>query len=573
MAIPTIAQVQSDLSTIFTSLSQTKHFTAEFEPDLQLEYRGEVFRMEASLNACRQKAALLFANRQGPDGLQLEAIQVNIANAGDVLEELNHNLKLASSLIERKETPDSEFLQGLRRQLAADSKINQGNRSAIQSLLGRASTVLQPNAPVPAPLPLQQSNAQTIQKQDQAFKLTEFKDKWKDLCTKNLTADPEKDFQTILEFYVKLKRNLSSIQFVCRDIQAEAEAFMSTVQGALQVPIQKQQKMESSGNAQFKLLKDAISAAQADALNTDPNPNKASQNVEAAFAKLSEDEKKQLLTSLEEVLHKKGVLAADKHLRPELLNRKFLIWHLSYTERLAAVEALLQNKPVAAQSISERMLEQVKQATAPIPQTPVKQATTPTPQAPQMAQAVQPPPGRCNSENVIATIDAIQELQPILSLLGENSSMLDMQEALQRLFIESSKGTFVFNGQTRSVEEQSHFHIYWIHKNEKPDQMVQDPEYGKNAMNGVIFATNVERRRAISRTIMELVLAAGILAYETGIAGNDIDLNAVLQNLPKDRRDMLPHEDIIQILGNPSYSAAMNLKILRETIRLHWKEE
>ena len=57
-----------------------------------------------------------------------------------------------------------------------------------------------------------------------------------------------------------------------------------------------------------------------------------------------------------------------------------------------------------------------------------------------------------------------------------------------------------------SVADRPCFHLYFIHKNESPDLLVNDMQYGNKAMAGVFPATNEERTRAVQRTIVELVL-------------------------------------------------------------------
>ncbi len=225
-------------------------------------------------------------------------------------------------------------------------------------------------------------------------------------------------------------------------------------------------------------------------------------SVQSAFLLLDESEKLAFLNSVSAKLIERK--SRQLNLPASFLKQPLSIWPGSYEDKLNALLAILPSSSSQAQPVivitkkSEEMQKRMVEATSMITQITINSSNTIT---------------NSNMGNMVidsTIMNDIEELQALLQYLQETGSYRDLQMALEGLmFIESKsqKCTFKISGNVPSlIADRPCFHLYFIHKNESPQNLVNDDRYGNNAMCGVLPALNSERKRAIERTIVEMAL-------------------------------------------------------------------
>lgn len=311
-------------------------------------------------------------------------------------------------------------------------------------------------------------------------------------------------------------------------------------------------------------------------------------NVQGPFSEISKEEKEELLKTLS------GVLIEGNHrsspLPPALLKQEFKVWPGSYPLKLKAVEKLLAPStpaapaPVATPAVNKistemqrRMIEvQTKFTSQPNENTRRTNAPASPPNfnAPTGIEFEELNWAQSNS----TMLNSITTLTGILGCLHANASHTDLQTALENLLILESMGhkiPFKISGNVAAlIADRPYFHLYFIHKNESPEKLVNDMNYGNKAMAGFYPASNEERTRAIQRTILELVLEG----MEDAINFAQIDqiegLVQLLEELfPKLNPKDLPPEWYIHELINRNIPPTMQVvvqarSILKEAWRL-----
>jgi hypothetical protein len=104
-------------------------------------------------------------------------------------------------------------------------------------------------------------------------------------------------------------------------------------------------------------------------------------------------------------------------------------------------------------------------------------------------------------------------------------------------------------------------HLDSIHKNEHEKRLTSDLDYGKNAMMSQYPTSNLERRRAIQRTIVELALE-GLESMVAGTQKTTIqETLEILEQTPMDPKDLPNNKD------NPAHILFGELFILHRKAR------
>lgn len=141
-------------------------------------------------------------------------------------------------------------------------------------------------------------------------------------------------------------------------------------------------------------------------------------------------------------------------------------------------------------------------------------------------------------------LEGIRRFQTILQLFEENAPIEVLQNAMNMWGILASnewKVAFKMTSHTPiNVGDRPSFHLYWIHKNESPQNLKDDPNYGSKAMVGIYPTSNNERRRAINRTIVELALEGLEDAINFSQPGDVIQAIKILEEIIMEPGDSLP---------------------------------
>lgn len=292
--------------------------------------------------------------------------------------------------------------------------------------------------------------------------------------------------------------------------------------------------------------------------------NSVLSKVREAFYKLSLEEKKKLFNALSDVLIIENQRRAP--LPASLLNQQFNVWSGSYPYRLKAVEKLLESSkdPIAApvvNKIAAEMLSRMNEVQARFAaknQIPSQQSAnlrhtnTPVGLTPPLNRSnpnapVQPSFEEFDEEQFdTVTLRSIKTLQKVLNCIHANASHNDLQIALETLAIFESLGSIssfqITSKSPLPIAQRPCFHLYFIHKNETPNKLVNDMQYGSKAMAGVYPTSNEERTRAIQRTILELALEGLEDAINFSSIPDMKDMASILQEIVPllDQRDALP---------------------------------
>lgn len=168
--------------------------------------------------------------------------------------------------------------------------------------------------------------------------------------------------------------------------------------------------------------------------------------------------------------------------------------------------------------------------------------------------------------------NVIPDLQAILVLLGLQRPSGELEEACLALHILDSKGyksVFKISDlKPRLIAERPFYHLYFIHKNESPEKLNDDMQYGNKAFAGVYPATNAERSRAVQRTIVELALENLEDAINFGDGETLIQLLAALEEIKLDPKDRAGgHENAAYNLFNAFYHLHANARVHNSSLR------
>ncbi len=141
---------------------------------------------------------------------------------------------------------------------------------------------------------------------------------------------------------------------------------------------------------------------------------------------------------------------------------------------------------------------------------------------------------------LVKEIQGLQELIPLL-LNDSSNSFEEVAKKWEELEPEGEAIHFQLSKRRpATITDRIGYHLYCIHKHEKPDQLVPDIEYGRKAMIGVLPATNAERIRALQRGFVEADLECLELALNVSDENAIQSLLLKFEELKLDPKDALP---------------------------------
>jgi hypothetical protein len=171
----------------------------------------------------------------------------------------------------------------------------------------------------------------------------------------------------------------------------------------------------------------------------------------------------------------------------------------------------------------------------------------------------------------ISVIDAIKDLQALLPLFQEGASNQNFQDALQKLAVlESSAVNLPFkisNNALLNIANRPCFHLYYIHKNESPQKLKSDPNYGYTAMVETYPTNNAERTRAIKRTIAEVVLQRAEDSVHSNQHTDLLEALNILEGLQMSANDMPSEQNnLAHILFDKMYHKHVEARKINSTL-------
>jgi hypothetical protein len=459
---------------------------------------------------------------------------------------------------------------------SANPTLNRGNRDAIGGLLSALQATQHPAA-APQTVPRQAQPSVSLpvtggseldgermlrQTQDEEFQATLFTDKKNEIVLSE--QDPVSAFEKMLGYYIPLKQySASKTSFVSETASLtiarllyESEDILTqicTVQASKESELTQAAQAQGGQSAAVENLRAKI--VQAIDVPTVGNIVPYIAQIEEAYAKLSSDERVQLFNSLSEVLKQAG---KSKGLPNGLRGQAFRIWPGSLDEKKKAVEKMLvpsttTSAPGAvvkkANEMKRRLNEamNLRPAPASMPRSSV-QTTDPHSSDREIdMSAIAALTGlhfedaNRGQDDIQPNIAVLHSLLEILTHLRPSADHLELQEACQLLFMLDSKGikeVFKMSDPSpRPIADRPYYHMYHIHRNETPESLREDTQYGNHAFSGVHPASNSERLRSIQRTIVELSLQNLEDAINFDDGATAVQLLQILEGVKVDAKD------------------------------------
>ncbi len=553
-----------------------------------------------TLTNLQQRVQATYLGRQqnaipGATEEELEAISIKLSESSEILERIqaNNDIAIAIWVIANESVATnltSETVNSLRSRivdLTSKPHINAGNQMALQAMQnalsqvgrpGQQMSIFPPQAPsVQAPIQStppspstppapDQSSGRIIAEQTEELESSIFTDRLKGLSDSFTGLNPDEDFNKVLALYKEVKAySLSKTSYYSSENKEKVENVLQRMEVLMGQIITTQQEIErkqteqvqaqQSSNSCFEELKKALEAACKDVTSSSYDPLATQKNVNTAFKKLGTDEKPKLFDALSAVLMEEKKI--NRPLPRGLLGQEFSLWAGSYDLKLKAVERIIPASTPAAPSAPPvvverkademaRRLSEAKNAVAPSAQTsprgPAVTTSTTTSNRPSPAGPLHIADNDSIPDNLdTPALRGIKELQILLSLLQRGDSSEDLDELLGKLATLDSLGInlpFKISGnRPQSIADRPCFHLYFIHKNESPEKLVNDAHYGANAMAGFYPTSNVERQRAIQRTIVEAALEGLDDAVNLEAPGDVISMLKILEDVQLDAID------------------------------------
>jgi len=114
---------------------------------------------------------------------------------------------------------------------------------------------------------------------------------------------------------------------------------------------------------------------------------------------------------------------------------------------------------------------------------------------------------RTTRNNELSLLLTMKSLLALLQTESASPQLIEVNSTLCQLDFEGKTSVFSMSGNDQlSIGNRPFFHLYFIHKNETPEIVKDDREYGRKAFSEIYPATNHERFRSVQRTIVELAL-------------------------------------------------------------------
>jgi hypothetical protein len=515
----TPAQIAQNLH---KEISNVQVQISSWTPELQLTTVEQVFDHEQQLQECAKKAETLYyksASAEIPkiSDEEYQTLLIEVEKAASILIAIKENYDIAQKICGfekeaekalNRGSPNLRLLESLAGQvqdLFCHSEMNQGNQSAVQSLLGRISSHERPTTPAPTlkrspaiqlpPASLLQieEDRKIREEQDLVFEIHKRKDEFTEFC-RSLQGIPPNDFDMLISFYAGVKQEFENCLPTSPNIKQLMETVLTQIETeikrvvALQQGVDAVQATAALNRPALETLKSTLETAYAELANGNRDFQGIGESVEEVFKKLNLELKEQLMDILSEVLKTKPNFV--KRIPKTLLNHPFFVWCGSYEYRLEAVQELIASFPAAPSgpTLSSQMIEKLKAVMAPSP--------------------------KCQYlESLPVFRESITKLQDWIVRLGDDDALNQLYDVLEELTFmmsENDQFSFTFNiGEAAlcTIPNRVFFHLSCIHRHQRPKQFrANDPQYAQQAMAGVYPTTNLERRQAVLRTAIEVTL-------------------------------------------------------------------
>ncbi len=410
--------------------------------------------------------------------------------------------------------------------------------------------------------------------QDAEFAETQSIDKLKDQL-KNLNNDLQHDFDILLPLYLKVYIQALNTQFPTN--KQTIDAFFKEIKAKLEKCIQDQKAKETASAAQtqaqpalnpaFKKLVDLIENMITKGTTHSDYPTLHRQ-VETDFATLSEQDKALLL---------KEFSAVTKKNFPEgLIKQKFAMWGFlekaTLEDKKEALERVIRKGPASASSASQKSVEMEsrfrkveeeiqKKGLATISNRfPDSSTTTTTSTAPSASPSRSPSTSSSVAPAPLAllsTQEVLTELSEIHNLYKDNDQSQN-KNAAQRLVKLTQTSPFLNGNKEKEIGDRPNFHVWCIHK--KP---TGDLNYGSKVMAGELNGTQLERRRALERTMLELLMLSleDALNFQNGpLTCQCLDM---IEKVHLDNADKIGHLDIFPYLSQVASKQGIDILKMR----------
>jgi hypothetical protein len=487
-------------------------------------------------------------------------------------------------------------LQGRIRDLSSANSyiMNKGNRDALE--VANQSLIALMN---PCPVVQNSSNPQSSQAvlsedqkilkaQDEEHQASLFQDQYKEI-EKKFTKDPVQDFDGVLAHYIDVKKYaLSKTSFVSEtagpailehldNLEILMDQYIETQANKEGEQVQQVQGQAATSQALHDLktaIEELLSALSSNVSDILPHLNK----IKEAHEKIGIDERTKLFDALSAHL----VTLKQRALPVGLRRMQFSQLPGSWQQKKEALEKLLpaSNGPTTPAVTVVKKADEMKKAKSEAinMQPPARKPASTLPHQTTLSQTIPSIPievplglylpddfdfSTLNFEDVAPNpiqqqqeapgidvqpnIAVLHELQALLTLLGPNANGAELQEACAALQILDSKGltcAFKMSGlNLRAVSDRPFFHIYFIHKNETPEKLKDDGQYGNKAFAGVYPATNQERLRTVQRTIVEFALENLEDAINFDDGATVIQLLEILEGVKLDAKDRADEQE------------------------------
>ncbi len=428
------------------------------------------------------------------------------------------------------------------------------------------------NAPI-LNQPTQQSRTQIREEQDREYQASLRADQFKDLeknfsqIQKDFNGDPLKDFESVLNFYKVLKtfsfgKNSDTFPQAIQKIDSlikETEQTLNLIIQKHETSVTQSQQPTASTqgtiNPVFAELKEII-AQLIQAKNT-PNGNVSrwQGQIQPTFNKLQEQEKKLLLTAFNQVLKQENKIKED--LSENLCKQPLALWGTlqlqgqNWNFMVKALGTIANpNTTALTTTAPQNKVAEMKQRMQEVQNAQPTQSAPPRRQTQQVSTSSLSAPQDESPDEVIQNlpfVNGVLSLKSLLALLKSDGQTSQLQKACQELFLLDARSIKCsFNGQSESnIADRPFFHLYLIHKNEAPQKLKNDMQYGNRAFAGEYEATNNERTRAVQRALAEVALKGleEAINFQDGAA--IVQLLDVLEEIKLDPNDRVNGQDCI----------------------------
>lgn len=429
--------------------------------------------------------------------------------------------------------------------------------------------------------------------QDQDAQCSLFKDQFKEIQRK-LSNDPIKNFDIVLPHYkavygyvinVPIFRSPNaSLAFDGMETQLEAmlEKYIND-QAAKEAPapapqVQAQPQGQSGS---LNKLRDAIEGYL-------KNSN-AIANFQKAAEELGDGDKKRIFDAFNEVRNGAKLQPWPEHMYNMNLKTKNLQqWTGSTEHKLKAVQKVIASSPSSAQTLPARpaapatpsapkkademrkRFNDIKMPT-PVAQPSRNSSSSSSSQIPGLSPeeyawingdtGTEQVARQGNAQSSHPNVFTMQRLEQSLKMITPQMSDYQLGRVVTDLYnmvSEGKKSVFQMSGtDLRSIGDRPFFHLYFIHKNEAPENLKDDMEYGGKAFAGVYpNTTHEERARCVSRAIVELALEniEGAINFDNGeLLVKSCDILEGIKLNEKDRAE--GHENVAHQLFGAFYLA------------------